>query len=145
VKTFSLKGVYNDRNWYIVDAEHQILGRMCSKIATILRGKHKPVFSPNRDVGDYVIVINADKVGITGNKEEQKVYYRHATGYVGHLKTITLKQIRKKKPEFIIYNAVRKMLPKNNLGRKMIKKLKVYAGPGHPHSAQQPEVLTLEN
>jgi len=143
VKTFSLKGVYNDRKWYIVDAEHQILGRMCSKIATILRGKHKPVFSPNRDVGDYIIVINADKVGITGNKEEQKVYYRHAGGYIGHLKTVTLKQIRKKKPEFIIYNAVRKMLPKNNLGRKMIKKLKVYAGPEHPHSAQQPEVLRL--
>jgi len=143
VKTFTIKGTYNDRKWFVVDAENQILGRMSSRIAAILRGKHKPVFSPNRDVGDYIIVINADKVRVTGNKEDKKVYYKHS-GYVGHLKTITLKQMRAKKPEFIIHDAVRKMLPKNSLGRKMLKKLKIYAGASHPHTAQKPEILKLE-
>ena len=143
MKTFTIKGTYNDRKWFVVDAENQILGRMSSRIAAILRGKHKPVFSPNRDVGDYIIVINADKVRVTGNKEDKKVYYKHS-GYVGHLKTITLKQMRAKKPEFIIHDAVRKMLPKNSLGRKMLKKLKIYAGASHPHTAQKPEILKLE-
>jgi len=143
MKTFTIKGTYNDRKWFVIDAENQILGRMSSRIAAILRGKHKPVFSPNRDVGDYVIVINADKVRVTGNKEDKKVYYKH-TGYVGHLKTITLKQMRAKKPEFIIHDAVRKMLPKNILGRKVLKKLKIYAGASHPHEAQQTEILKFE-
>ena len=143
MKTFTIKGTYNDRKWFVVDAENQILGRMSSRIAAILRGKNKPVFSPNRDVGDYIIVINADKVRVTGNKEDKKVYFRH-TGYMGHLKTAVLKRIRSKKPEFIVYEAVRKMLPKNSLGRKMLKKLKVYAGASHPHTAQQPEILKFE-
>ena len=144
MKTFTIKGEYNHYKWFVVDAEGKVLGRMSSRIATILRGKHKPAYSPHLDLGDYVIVINAEKVHVTGNKEEQKIYYRHS-GYVGHLKTITLKEMREKKPEFIIYNAVRKMLPKNNLGKKMLKKLKVYAGPEHPHTAQQPEELVLES
>ena len=144
MKTFTLKGEYKERKWFVVDAQGQILGRMSSKIAPILRGKHKPVFSPHRDVGDYVVIVNADKVRITGNKEEQKIYYKHS-GYTGNLKSITLKRMRVKNPEFIIYNAVRKMLPKNSLGRKMIKKLKIYSGSEHPHAAQQPESLTLEN
>lgn len=142
MKSYTIKGNYNDRKWYVVDADGKILGRLCSRIATILRGKHKPVFTPNRDVGDFVIVINAGKVAVTGHKEDKKIYYKH-TGYMGHLHSATLRQIRAKRPEFIIRNAVWKMLPKNNLGRKMIKKLKVYAGSKHPHSAQQPEPLTL--
>ncbi|MFC1553559.1 50S ribosomal protein L13, partial [candidate division KSB1 bacterium] len=114
------------------------------KVASILRGKHKPVFSPHIDVGDYVIIINADKIRVTGDKENQKMYYRH-TGYIGHLKSISLKDMREKNPEFIIYNSIKKMLPKNSLGRSTIKKLKVYAGPDHPHSSQKPEVLEINN
>lgn len=143
MKTFTIRGTYNDQKWFVINAENQILGRMSSRIAAMLRGKHKPVFSPHLDVGDYIIVINADKIRVTGNKEDKKVYYRH-TGYVGHLKTVTLKQMRAKKPEFIIHNAVRKMLPKNSLGRKMLKKLKIYAGASHPHTAQKPEVLEFK-
>ena len=143
MKTFTVKGEYNDRKWFVVDAQDKVLGRLSSRIASILRGKHKPVFSPHRDVGDYIVIVNAEKVKLTGMKENQKIYYKH-TGYVGHLRTTTLKQMREKNPEFIIYNAVRKMLPHNNLGRSMIKKLKVYAGSNHPHGAQQPETLLID-
>jgi len=142
VKTYTLKGEYTDHKWYVVDANDQVLGRFCSKIAAILRGKHKPIFSPNRDVGDYVIVVNADKIKVTGNKPEQKMYYKH-TGYVGHLRSTSLKKMMHDKPEFVVFDAIRKMLPKNPLGRKMVKKLKIYSGENHPHQAQQPEALDL--
>ncbi len=143
MKTYTVKGEYDDRKWFVVDARDKVLGRLSSRIASVLLGKHKPIFSPHRDVGDYIIVLNAEKIKLTGMKENQKIYYKH-TGYVGHLRTTTLRQMRGKNPEFIIYNAVRKMLPHNNLGRSMIKKLKVYAGPDHPHSAQKPETLLIE-
>ena len=142
MKTFVLKGNYTDRKWYIIDANDQIFGRFCSRIASILRGKHKPVFSLNCDVGDYVIVVNADKVRMTGNKLNNKMYYKH-TGYIGHLKTTSFRKLMQNNPEFVVKNAIRRMLPKNSLGRKMLKKLKVYAGPDHPHTAQKPEVLDL--
>ena len=144
MKTFTIKGDYTDRKWFVVDAEGQILGRMSSRIASILRGKHKPVFSPHIDVGDYVIIVNAEKVRVTGRKEEQKMYYSHS-GYTGNLKTTSYKRMQARKPDFILYNSIRKMLPKNSLGRKLIKKLKIYAGPDHPHEAQQPENLALGN
>ncbi len=143
MKTYTVKGEYDDRKWFVVDARDKVLGRLSSRIASVLLGKHKPIFSPHRDVGDYIIVLNAEKIKLTGMKENQKIYYKH-TGYVGHLRTTTLRQMRGKNPKFIIYNAVRKMLPHNNLGRSMIKKLKVYAGPDHPHSAQKPETLLIE-
>ena len=142
MKTYTLKGNYTDHKWFVFDAEGQVLGRFCSKIASILRGKHKPIFSLNRDVGDFVIVVNADKIRVTGNKLNVKMYYKH-TGYIGHLKTKTMRQMMQEKPEHVVFDAVRKMLPKNPLGRKMVKKLKVYAGPEHPHAAQKPEKLDL--
>ena len=142
MSTYTIKGDYNDHKWYVVDADGQTLGRFSSKIASILRGKHKPVFSPNRDVGDFVIVVNADKIKVSGNKMDSKTYYRH-TGYIGHMKSTTLRQMLQKRPEFAVYTAIRKMLPKNALGRKTLKKLKVYAGPEHPHKAQKPEALDL--
>lgn len=144
LKTYTIKGDYNDRKWFVVDAEGQILGRLCSRIASILIGKHKPVFSRHRDVGDYIVVINAEKIRVTGNKKDQKMYYSHS-GYTGHLKSTSFKHMQAKKPEFIIHNAIRKMLPKSILGRNMIKKLKVYAGPVHPHESQNPEALSLTN
>ncbi len=142
MNTYVIKGEYTDHKWYVFDAENQTLGRFCSKIAAILRGKHKPVFSPNRDVGDFVVIVNADKINVTGRKMENKIYYKH-TGYVGHLRTKTMKKMMLDKPEFAVHEAIRKMLPKNALGRKTVKKLKVYAGAEHPHSAQTPEVLDL--
>lgn len=142
MKTYTVKGEYNDRKWFVVDAEGQILGRLCSQIASRLIGKHKPIFSRHRDLGDYIVVINAEKIRVTGNKVEQKMYYSHS-GYTGHLKSTSYKHMQEKKPEFIIHNAVRKMLPKNIIGRGMIKKLKIYAGPEHPHEAQKPEALTM--
>lgn len=142
MKTFTVKGEYTDQRWFIVDANEQILGRFSSKIASILRGKHKPVYSPNRDLGDYVVVVNADKIRVTGNKLDQKMYYKH-TGYIGHLKSANMREMMSKKPEFVIETAIRKMLPKNILGRKMLKKLKVYTGENHPHAAQKPEKLNL--
>jgi len=126
----------------VVDATGQTLGRLATKIATILRGKHKPIYTPHMDCGDYVIVINADKIRVTGKKLDQKVYYRHS-GYPGGLKSITLREQLKKHPTRVIQAAVRGMLPKNRLGRRMIKKLKVYASDSHPHQAQQPKVLEL--
>jgi large subunit ribosomal protein L13 len=126
--------------WYVVDAKDAILGRLATKIATYIRGKNKPIFTPNVDTGDFIIVVNAEKVKLTGNKLDDKVYYHH-TGYVGGIKGKTAKELLDKKPEKVIEKAVWGMLPKNRLGRAMIKKLKVYSGPDHPHQAQMPEVL----
>ncbi|MCD6276968.1 50S ribosomal protein L13 [candidate division WOR-3 bacterium] len=142
MRTFTLRKEDVKREWYIVDATGIPLGRLATRIATILRGKHKPEYTPHIDNGDFVICINADKVLLTGKKEEQKKYYRHS-GYLGGLKVIPFRMMKEKKPEEIIYHAVRGMLPKNKLGRKMIKKLKVYAGDKHPHEAQKPKVLEI--
>ncbi len=130
------------RDWYVVDAAGKTLGRLASKIAQVLRGKHKPIYTPHVDTGDFVIVINADKIVLTGNKEKQKKYYRHS-GYPGGMTEITYEELRLKEPEFIIKKAVKGMIPHNKLGKKMIKKLKVYAGDEHPHQAQQPEELEI--
>jgi large subunit ribosomal protein L13 len=129
-----------ERKWYVVDADGETLGRLATRIATILRGKHKPIYNPSVDTGDYVIVVNAEKIHTTGRRMDQKKYNTH-TGYVGGLKEHTLREMLETRPERVIQLAVRGMLPKNALGRKMIKKLKVYAGPEHPHEAQQPEPL----
>jgi large subunit ribosomal protein L13 len=141
-KTFVTKPLEVKREWWIVDAKGQNLGRLAARIAPILRGKHKPVFVPNQDVGDYVIVINCGDVTVTGNKLEDKRYYRHS-GYPGGLKSITLREQLAKHPDRVITLAVKGMLPSNALGRNMLKKLKVYAGSEHPHTAQQPKVLEL--
>ena len=131
-----------ERNWYVVDAENKVLGRLASELAKILRGKHKPHFTPHVDTGDYVIVINAEKVSLTGNKLKDKVYYRHS-GYPGGIKSITAEDLKAKKPEDLIRFAVKGMLPKNRLGRKLFKKLKVYAGGEHPHQAQEPKPIDI--
>jgi large subunit ribosomal protein L13 len=130
------------RRWYIVDAENQVLGRMASQIASILRGKNKPLFSPHQDAGDFIIVVNAGKIKVTGNKLLNKLYLRH-TGYPGGQKSTSLQVMLNKNPERVVEYAIRRMLPKNALGRKMYKKLKVYAGTDHPHQAQKPEKLVL--
>jgi large subunit ribosomal protein L13 len=140
VKTVVPKISEIKRKWYLVDAENQILGRVSSQIAFLLRGKHKPEFTPHLDLGDHVIVINADKIKVTGRKLNQKQYTRY-TGYPGGLRVNVMEKLLQKRPERVILNAVRGMLPKNRLGRKMIKKLRVYAGPDHPHQSQQPENL----
>ncbi len=140
MKTFSARTQDIEREWLVVDAEGQTLGRLASRIATILRGKHKPIYTPHVDCGDYVVVVNADRVHVTGKKLDQKIYYRHS-GYPGGLKQIALRRQLERHPERVIEAAVRGMLPKNRLGRKMFKKLKVYAGPAHPHEAQQPRSL----
>ena len=132
-----------ERKWYVVDAADKTLGRLASELASVLRGKNKPMYAPNIDTGDYVIVINAEKVAVTGKKLDQKVYTHH-TGYVGGLKSVTLKRQLETKPEEVIKHAVKGMLPKNALGRKMFKKLHVYAGPEHAHAAQKPEVLEFK-
>lgn len=142
MKTFSLKADEIDRKWYIVDAQNQILGRFASEIANRLRGKYKPEFSPHMDNGDFIIVVNCEKIRVTGKKLEEKVYYRHS-GWVGGLKEISLNQQLAKHPRRVIMHAVKGMLPKNRLGRAMLKKLKVYVGPHHPHAAQKPEPLKL--
>ncbi len=142
MRTFTGKSAEIEREWYVVDAEGQTLGRLASKIAPILRGKHKATYTPHLDCGDFVIVINADKVRVTGRKLEQKTYYRHS-GYPGGLKSITLQEQLNRHPERVIESAVRGMLPKNKLGRRMFKKLKVYASPAHPHEAQKPKPLEL--
>lgn len=143
MKTFSARPAEVEREWWIVDAEGQTLGRLATRIASILRGKHKPIFTPNIDTGDFVIVVNADKVAVTGAKLDQKIYYRHS-GYPGGLKQRTLREQLQRAPERVIEAAVRGMLPKNKLGRAMFRKLKVYAGPTHPHQAQQPKPLPIE-
>lgn len=141
-KTFVTKPDDIEREWWVVDAEDQTLGRLATQVATILRGKTKPTFAPNVDVGDYVIVVNCEKIVTTGNKLDQKMYYRHS-GYQGGLTAVPLRRQLDKHPDRVIEAAVRGMLPKNALGRKMFKKLKVYAGPTHPHAAQNPKVLEL--
>lgn len=141
--TYSAKASDNQDKWWVVDAEDAILGRLATIIASRIRGKHNPLYTPHTDMGDTVIVINAEKIRLTGNKMDKKCYYRHS-GYIGGLKTITAKDLMEKKPEDIIRFAVKGMLPKNRLGRKLFKKLKVYAGDKHPHSAQQPDVLELK-
>lgn len=142
MKTFSLRKEDVERNWWILDVEGKTLGRVASRIASILRGKHKPTFTPHVDNGDYVIVVNADKIELTGKKEEKKVYRKHS-GYLGGLKEVPYLERKKNNPEGIIEHAVMGMLPKNKLGRKMLKKLKVYRGEEHPHQAQNPEKLEL--
>jgi large subunit ribosomal protein L13 len=137
MKTSVTKEYEIDKKWYLIDASGKILGRLSSEIATILRGKHKAIFTSHMDAGDYVIVVNADKVVLTGDKLDKKMYYRHS-GYVGGLKSTTAKEMMQKKPENLIRIAVKGMLPKTSLGRRQLKKLKVYAGPNHPHQAQQP-------
>jgi large subunit ribosomal protein L13 len=131
------------RRWFVLDAEDQVLGRLATRAASLLRGKHKAIFTPHVDTGDFVIVINAEKVRLTGRKREQKTYHHH-TGHVGHLKSVTAdKVLGGIHPDRVVRQAVRGMLPKNSLGRRMFRKLKVYAGPSHPHEAQQPEVVDL--
>ena len=142
MKTYMANPDKIERKWYVVDAEGQTLGRLSAEIAKVLRGKNKPVFTPHIDTGDYVIVVNADKVKVTGKKLDQKIYYHHSD-YVGGMKETTLKEMMAKKPEAVIELAVKGMLPKGPLGRTMIKKLHVYAGPEHAHQAQKPEVLTF--
>ena len=142
MKTFMANPAEIDRKWYVIDAQGQTLGRLASEVAKILRGKNKPVFTPHVDTGDYVIVINAEKVQVTGKKLNQKVYYHHSD-YVGGMEQMTLKEKLAKKPEQVIELAVKGMLPKGPLGRQMFKKLHVYAGPEHQHAAQKPEVLTF--
>nr|WP_279512885.1 50S ribosomal protein L13 [Halanaerobium saccharolyticum] len=131
-----------ERDWYVVDAADKTLGRLASEIAQYIRGKHKPTFTPHVDMGDYVIVVNAEKIKLTGKKWDDKKHYSH-TNYPGGINEITYRELRAKNPEFIIEKAVKGMLPHNKLGRKMVKKLKVYSGPNHPHQAQQPEQLEL--
>lgn len=140
--TFQAKKGEIDRQWVLIDAKDMVLGKLAVKAASILRGKTKPEFTPHTDVGDFVVVINADKVLLTGNKVEQKTYYHHS-GYMGGIKSATVREVLKKKPEEVIRRAVKGMLPKNNLGRAMFKKLKVYAGENHPHEAQKPQAITL--
>ena len=142
MKTFMASPATIERKWYVVDAEGQTLGRLASEVAKVLRGKNKPVYTPHIDTGDYVIVINADKIAVTGKKMDQKVYYHHSD-YVGEMKETTLREMMNKKPEKVVELAVKGMLPKGPLGRAMIKKLHVYAGAEHAHQAQKPEALTF--
>ncbi|NWF36292.1 50S ribosomal protein L13 [Mariprofundus sp. KV] len=142
MRTWTVRPGDIERKWYIVDANDLILGRLATQVATVLRGKHRPQYTPHADCGDHVIIINADKIAVTGNKESAKTYYRH-TRFAGGLKSITLEKQREKFPERIIELAVKGMMPKGPLGRAMLKKLKVYAGSDHPHAAQQPEVMKL--
>ena len=142
MKTFMASPATIDRKWYVVDATDMTLGRLASEVAKVLRGKNKPIFTPHIDTGDYVIVVNADKVKVTGKKLDQKIYYHHSD-YVGGLKEATLREMMAKKPEKVVELAVKGMLPKGPLGRQMYTKLHVYAGPEHQHAAQKPEVLTF--
>ena len=142
MKTYMANPDKIERKWYVVDAEGQTLGRLCAEIAKVLRGKNKPEFTPHVDTGDYVVVVNAEKIKVTGKKLDQKIYYHHSD-YVGGMKETTLREMMAKKPETVIELAVKGMLPKGPLGRAMIKKLHVYAGPEHEQQAQKPEVLTF--
>ena len=142
-KTFNLKREEIKRKWYVVDATDKVLGRLSTEIAKKLRGKDKPTFTPHVDCGDFIIIINAEKIKVKGgNKLEDKKYYRHS-GYVGNLKVTSLEEMLEKNPEFVIKNAVRGMIPHNTLGRIVLRKLKVYSGPDHPHKAQNPEIIDL--
>jgi len=131
-----------EKRWYVVDAKNKVLGRLASQIAMRLRGKHKPIFTPHLDTGDFIIVVNAKKVRLTGKKLDNKIYYRH-TGYIGGLRSLTARDMLKRRPEDLIRLAVKRMLPKNRLGRQQLRKLKVYAGSDHPHAAQRPEPLNI--
>ncbi|HLS28923.1 MAG TPA: 50S ribosomal protein L13 [Opitutales bacterium] len=142
MKTFLARKETVEPKWYVVDASGEVLGRLAVKIADILRGRNKPTYTPHVDTGDFVVVINADKIALTGKKEEQKTYMFYS-GYVGGESYRTVKEMRERRPEFIIQNAVKGMLPKNRLSRQMLTKLKVYAGPDHPHESQQPTPLSL--
>jgi large subunit ribosomal protein L13 len=142
MKTYSAKPAEVQHNWYVVDATNKPLGRLSTEIAHRLRGKHKPQYTPHIDTGDYIVVINAEKVRVTGNKLTDKIYYHH-TGYIGNLKSISFEKLRQKAPERIIERAVKGMLPKNPLGRAMFRKLKVYAGNTHRHAAQQPKMFDI--
>ena len=142
METTSIRVNEITRNWYIVDADGQILGRLASEIAQIIRGKKKPFFTPHMDMGDFVVVINAEKVKVTGNKEKDKTYFRHS-GYPGGVTQINLRKVRQVFPERIITNAVKGMLPHNRLGKKLLTHLKVYSGELHPHAAQQPQTITI--
>jgi large subunit ribosomal protein L13 len=142
MKTFSAKAETVKREWFVIDATDKVLGRLSTEIARRLRGKHKPEYTPHVDTGDYIVVINAEKVRVTGNKETDKIYHHH-TGYIGNLKSINLAKMRAEHPDRIIKHSVKGMLPKNSLGRAMFKKLKVYAGSTHQHAAQQPQPLEI--
>lgn len=142
MKTYIAKPENFSRDWFVVDATDLILGRMATQVAMRLRGKHKPIFTPHIDTGDFIVVVNADKVKLTGRKWEQKTYYRHS-GYPGGITATAAKRLVQLKPEELLRTAVRGMLPKNSLSRQLLKKLKVYAGPDHPHKAQQPQPLAL--
>ena len=142
-KTYYPKQDEINKKWYVVDAENVVLGRLASQIATILRGKHKPTFTPHMDTGDFVIVVNAEKVRLSGKKSEMKQYFSHS-GYIGHEKFTSFKEVLAKHPDRILKNAVRGMLPHNKLGKKIFNNLKIYAGPDHPHQAQAPETLKVE-
>jgi large subunit ribosomal protein L13 len=142
VKTYTPKEVDIQREWWVVDAEGKTLGRLATKIASILRGKHKPMFTPHLDVGDYVVVVNAEKVALTGNKADQKTYFRHS-GYMGNEKHIPFRRMIERHPDRVIELAIKGMLPKNTLGRHMRRKLKVYAGAEHPHQGQEPQHLDI--
>lgn len=139
MKTYSVKKDEIKRDWFVVDAEDQILGRLATQVAARLRGKHKPTFTPHLDVGDFVVVVNADKIKLTGRKWDQKMYHHHS-GYIGGMTSVNARTMMEKKPEELVLQAVRRMLPKTRLGRAQLKKLKVYAGPDHPHQAQLPTV-----
>ena len=143
MKSYMAKPETVERKWYVVDAEGMVLGRLAAQVAMILRGKNKPTFTPNVDTGDYVIIVNCDKVKLTGKKAEQK-FYRYHTGYVGGLKEVRYDKLMATKPEFVVTKAVKGMLPKNSIGRQMISKLFVYSGPEHKHAAQKPEELKLK-
>jgi len=142
MKTFSAKPETVKRDWYVVDAEGKTLGRLATEVASRLRGKHKPEYTPHVDTGDYIVVVNAEKVAVTGNKASDKMYYRH-TGYPGGMRSANFNEMIERKPEMVIEKAVKGMLPKNPLGRAMFSKLKVYAGAEHPHAAQQPQELDI--
>ena len=142
METTSIRAEEITRDWYLVDADNQTLGRLASRVAQILRGKNKSYFTPHMDMGDFVVIINAEKVKVTGNKEADKTYFRHS-GYPGGITEVNLKEVRNKHPEKIITNAVKGMLPHNRLGRKLLKHLKIYATEVHPHTAQQPQAITL--
>jgi large subunit ribosomal protein L13 len=142
MKTFSANANNVKRDWFLVDADGKTLGRLATEVASRLRGKHKPEFTPHADAGDYIVIVNAEKIRVTGNKFEDKMYHHH-TGYVGNLKSVSFKDLQNKKPEAIIQNAVKGMLPKGPLGRQMFKKMKVFTGPTHTHTAQQPQPLEI--
>jgi len=142
MKTFSAKHDEVERHWYLVDATNKTLGRLSTEIANRLRGKHKPIYTPHVDTGDYIVVVNASKIRVTGNKMTDKIYYKH-TGYIGNMKSMNLETMLEKNPERVIMKSVKGMLPKNKLSNAMLKKLKVFAGPEHNHISQKPEVLEL--